>query len=210
MTEQQLKIASTTALAAAMATPASAAQDPRVQDLVTKISSSDADIRTAAWQTAGTLGAPAVTSLAALLTNPDMQVARAAKRGLWKIVHTVGAPGSETAAKAVVQELLPVLKSPSPAVRREVLWMLSEIAHEDAVEPIAPLLQDKEVREDARAALQRIPGDKSLAALKFALASAPEEFKHAIAESLRDRAVKMADFPSRKLVPTKQTTVKPE
>jgi len=37
------------------------------------------------------------------------------------------------------------------AVRREVLWMLSEIGDGDAIAPMAALLTDKDVREDARA-----------------------------------------------------------
>jgi hypothetical protein len=86
--------------------------------------------------------------------------------------------------------------------------MLSEIGDDKAVDPLAALLTDKDLREDARAALQRIPGKKSLAALKAALATAPEDYKPAIAVSLRVRGVPVAGYPSKKLVPTKKTNVK--
>ena len=87
--------------------------------------------------------------------------------------------------------------------------MLSEIADDEAVGPVAAMLLDQTLREDARATLQRIPGDKSLAALKAALANAPEDYKPAIAVSLRARGEKVAGYPSQKLAPTKSTAVKP-
>jgi hypothetical protein len=79
--------------------------------------------------------------------------------------------------------------------------MLSEIGDDDVVQPVARLLHDPELREDARAALERIPGKKSLAALQLALRNAPPGFKPAIAESLRVRGRKISECPSEKLVP---------
>ena len=46
-------------------------------------------------------------------------------------------------------------------------------------------------------------------ALKSAFAKAPEDFKYALAESLRVRGQPVEGYPSRKLVPSVQTTVKP-
>ena len=86
--------------------------------------------------------------------------------------------------------------------------MLSEIGSAAAVDPMAALLADADVREDARCALTRIPGAQATDALKKAMSSAPDEFKYALAESLRARGEKVSGYPSRKLVPTKQTTVK--
>ena len=85
--------------------------------------------------------------------------------------------------------------------------MLSEIGTDDAIAPMAALLTDKEVREDARCALMRIPGSKTTKALKSAFASAPEDFKSALAESLRKLGEKVTGYPSLRLVPTKPTTV---
>ena len=94
-------------------------------------------------------------------------------------------------------------------MRREVLWMLSEIGGLKSIQPIADLLANKELREDARMVLQRIPGRKSIAALRAGLKAAPEDFKINIAQSLRQRGVKVRRFPCVKLVPTKKTNVKP-
>ena len=55
--------------------------------------------------------------------------------------------------------------------------------------------------------LQRIPGEKSLAALKAGLESAPADFKINIAESLRARGMEVPGLPSEKLRPVKATKV---
>ena len=112
-----------------------------------------------------------------------------------------------TEARAVATELIALLSSSPTVVRREVLWMLSEIGGDDSVASMATLLTDKEVREDARCALMRLPGRKATAALESAFATAPEEFKFALAESLRQRGEKVNGYPSQKLVPTRQTKV---
>ncbi len=207
MKPKKIKVAVAATTATALAKEASAAPQA-LDEIIEAIKGKSDEARTEAWQRAATLGAPAVKPLASLATNPDLEVARAAKRGLWKMVHTFGRPGTDSEKQAVVQELIPLLKS-SPALRREVLWMLSEIGGDEAVEPVTAMLSDKDFREDARAALQRIPGQKSLEALKSALATAPAEFQAALAESLRDRGVRLDQYPSRKLTPSKQTSVKP-
>jgi HEAT repeat protein len=126
---------------------------------------------------------------------------------LYKIVRHAGRPGAKKETKAVEKELIPLLKSDAVTIRREVLWMLSEIGDDDAIAPMAALLTDKEVREDARCALMRLPGRKATAVLKSAFSSAPEEFKSALAESLRKRGEKVSGYPSQKLVPKRSTTV---
>ena len=87
--------------------------------------------------------------------------------------------------------------------------MLSEIGGDESVDPLAGLLENQELREDAKAALQRIPGEKSLQALKSALASVPEDFQLSVAQSLRQRGEKVAGLPCVKLKPTKKTKVQP-
>jgi len=179
--------------------------------LITKIKDQDDKVRTEAWLGAGEVGAPAVKPLAAVMTDSDMEVARAAKRGLWRIVHHVGRPGADDEEKAVVAELIALLAGDDqPAsVRREVLWMLSEIGGDEVVPHSVALLTDKDLREDARMALQRIPGGASVAALKSALTSAADDFKPNLAQSLRQRGQTVAGIPCQKLTPTKKTTVKP-
>jgi HEAT repeat protein len=195
--------------AASLAQAGAAAQAVSVQELVAKIKSPDDKIRGPAWQGAAPFGAPAVQPLAALMTEADFEVARSAKRALYVIVRQAGRPGASQEARAVEKELIPLLKSEAVVVRREALWMLSEIGGNDAVAPMAALLTDKDAREDARCALLRIPGRKATAALKAAFASAPDEFKFALADALRRRGEKIEGYPSQKLVPTRRTTVAP-
>jgi HEAT repeat protein len=142
------------------------------------------------------------------MVGQELQVTRAAKRALWRIVRDAGRPESGAVQKAVVAELIPLCKGDRPvSVRREVLWMLSELGGDESVDAVAALLSHEELREDARMALQRIPGRRSLDALKAGLAAAPDDFKLAIAQSLRKRGVEVPGLPCRKLVPTKQTRV---
>jgi len=183
-----------------------------VEELIARIKDKNDKVRAAAWQSAGNIGAAAVKPLAAVITDADVEVGRAAKRGLWAIVHHAGRPGADDEKKPVVAALAGLLDDGQPpAVRREALWMLSEIGGDESVDPIAAILKDKELREDARCALERIPGDKSLAALRAALDSVPAEFKLAVAQSLRTRgvAVDRQKYPCQKLVPRKQTQVEP-
>ncbi|MCP4453366.1 MAG: hypothetical protein GY809_18055 [Planctomycetes bacterium] len=177
-----------------------------LEELVKDIQSNDPQTRTATWLQAGTIGAPAVKPLAKLYMDEDMEIRRAAKRGLEKIVRTVGAPGVQPARPAVIQALLGLLSDTQPvALRRDVLWLLSEIAGAESVETIAALLRHDTLREDARMVLERIPGDRSLAALRHALGRVPEAFRLNIAQSLRTRGetVSLKTYPCQKLVPTK-------
>ena len=200
------------AIAAAGAIPsvADAARNTAVSKLMAGIRDDDAKVRTEAWQSAGKVGAPAVKPLARVMTNKELEVARAAKRGLWKIVRHVGRPKAGKRKKAVIGKLVELLADDQPVpVRREVLWMLSEIGDRNSIKPIAALLSNKDLREDARMTLQRIPGRGSLAALRAALKEAPDDFKLNIAQSLRQRGAKVRGLDCVKLIPTKKTNVKP-
>jgi HEAT repeat protein len=179
-----------------------------VDELLAGIASDDDDVRTSAWLRAGDVGASAIVPLAALTGNESMEVARAASRGMWRIVRHCGGPGAGTERQAVSTALAGLLADDqSVSLRREVLWMLSEIGGDDFVAPISALLSNVDLREDARMTLERIPGDASLAALESALDAVPEDFKLNIAQSLRQRGVEVSGHPCAKLVPVKQTEV---
>ncbi len=114
--------------------------------------------------------------------------------------------GVQPERSAVVRELLGLLGNSQPvALRRDILWLLSEIGGGESVESIAVLLKHDALREDARMVLERIPGEESLASLRNALGSVPDDFRLNIAQSLRARGetVDPEKFPCRKLVPTK-------
>ena len=193
-----------------IAQTASTAQGQGVDELLAGIKSAGDNERTEAWQSAGEVGAPAVKPLANVMTDDDLEVARAAKRALWQIVRHTGRPKANKERRAVETELTELLGDDQPvAVRREVLWMLSEIGARNSIKPIARLLRNEELREDARMALERIPGKRAVTTLKAGFEKAPEDFKPNIAQSLRNRGEEVAGYPCKKLVPTKKTDVKP-
>ena len=199
------------ALAAAGSSLAAPALPPAVKDLIEQIQSDKEDVRAKAWQHAFIAGPAAIKPLAPLVTHSELEVGRAAKRAMWKIVRHAGRPGATLPQARVVSELVALSADGNQpvALRREVLWMLSELGGDESVDTVAALLSNAELREDARMVLERIPGDRSLAALNAALAAAPDDFKPNLAQSLRRRGAKVPGLPCRKLVPTRKTKVKP-
>ena len=182
-----------------------------LKNLISDIQASDPHVRTTAWQAAGEVGAVAVQPLAKVAEEGEMEISRAAKRAMWQIVRHVGRPGGESKEKdAVVSELVVLLSgTQSIPVRREVVRMISEIGGDESVSAVSSLLSHSDLREDARMTLERIPGAESLNALKSALKSAPQDLKPNLAQSLRARGEEVKGIPCKKLVPTKQTNVKP-
>jgi HEAT repeat protein len=205
MSMNNLKKASLAAGAGAvMVGTANAARSRGVKKLIAGIKDTSAETRTEAWQRAGEVGAPAVKPLAKAMTDDELEVARAAKRALWKIVRHTGRPGAGKARAGVEARLRGLLGDDQPvAVRREVLWMLSEIGTRNSIKPIAALMTNKDLREDARMALERIPIRGAVKALQAGFEAAPEDFKPNIAQSLRKRGQEVSGYPCVKLVPKK-------
>ncbi len=200
-------VSAAAAAVTALAAESKAAEDA-VGQLLAKIKDKSDKVRYEGISGAGPVGAAAVKPLVQTMADGEMEVARAARRALWNIVRYAGRPKARKESAAVVKELLAALAADAPVnVKRELMWMISELAGDEAVEPIAALIQHKDLREDARMVLQRLPGKKSLAALRTALETAPEEFRPNIAVSLRARGQKVAGYPSANLEPTLQTKV---
>jgi HEAT repeat protein len=199
---------SQSAILAVLATSVSSPADT-VQAWIDRVRNPDDSVRGAAWPQAASYGADAVPALAQVMSDPDYETARAAKRALWLIVRHAGRPGAHAEKQKVQDQLIALLPHPATVVRREAVWMLSEIGDSQAVSALAPLLNDPSVREDARCALVRIAGSKTRRALRQALTSGLEDFKPALAEALRQLGESVPQYPSRKLVPTKQTSVQP-
>jgi HEAT repeat protein len=197
------------AAVAAMATMSAMgmADEKSMAVLIASLKSPDEAISGHAWQTAGPYGAKAVKSLGTLMTDEDFEIARSARRALENVVRYAGRPGADQEAEAVQSELLKLLKAPQPEVRKVAVWMLSEIGDKKAVKPMAALLTDKDTREDARCSILRMPREEALSALNKAFKSAPDDFKYALADSLRALGEPVNGWPSKKLVPTAKTTV---
>jgi len=209
-TKHLTKVSIAAGAAGVLAQTADIARAQGVDELIAGIKSDSAEKRTEAWQSAGEIGAPAVKSLAEVMTDDDLEVARAAKRALWQIVRYTGRPKTNKEKRAVEKELVGLLDRKQPvAVRAEVLWMLSEIGGRVSIKPIAGLMRNKDLREDARMVLERIPTKRAVTTLKAAFDKAPEDFKPNIAQSLRKRGEEVDGYPCQKLVPTKKTDVKP-
>jgi len=178
--------------------------------LIEDIQSTDDAVRAAARDHAGGVGAKAIPPLAKIAANGDLEIARAANRAIQNIVYHAGRPGAEDEAHAVAAELLKLLDDAQPLqLRRDVLWMTWQIAGEEAVDPVAALLANQDLHEDARMALERLPGDKATAALQAALASADDANKPALAHSRRVRSVETSGIPDLRLKPVKKTSVQP-
>ncbi|MEJ2704776.1 MAG: HEAT repeat domain-containing protein [Sedimentisphaerales bacterium] len=193
-----------------LAAAGEAGQGDAAKALIGGIRDSNAEVRTQAWLSAGEVGAPAVGPLGEVMTDDDLEIARAAKRAMWKIVRHVGRPRAIREKRAVETELIGLLGDDQPvSVRREVVWMLSEIGARNSIRLLARLTRNAELREDARMALERIGNGRAIQVLRNRFEAAPEEFKPNLAQSLRKLGVEVEGYPCQKLVPTKQTNLKP-
>ena len=178
--------------------------------LIENIQSTDDTLRADARDRAGTVGATAVAPLAKIAVSGELEVARAAQRAIQNIVYYAGRPGAEDEAKAVSAELLALLDDSQPLrLRQDVLWMTWQIAGEEAVDAVSPLLASADLFEDARMSLERLPGKKATAALLTALNGAADADKPALAHSLRVRGVDTPGLPDVRLQPNRTTTVQP-
>lgn len=185
-----------------------------VSDFIQRVRSHDPAVRGSAWPEAARYGAPAVAPLADALTDEeDFEVPRAAKRALRLIVRHVGRPdpGAARERRAVENALLRLLRHRAVIVRREAVWLLSEIGSPRTIRAVAALLKDPAVREDARCALLRLPDPEGkpvrVRQLRRAFDEAPEAFKYALADTLRLLGETVPGYPSQKLVPTHHTEV---
>ncbi len=178
--------------------------------LIKNIQSTEDAVRAAARDGAGPVGAQAVLPLAKLAADGELETARAARGAIRNIVYHAGRPGADSEAKAVAAELLKLLGDSQPVqLRRDVLWMTWQIAGEEAVAPVAALLTNADLREDARMTLERLPGEKATAALQAALTAAADADKPALAHSLGVRGIQRPGVPDLRLTPTKKTSVQP-
>jgi HEAT repeat protein len=182
-----------------------------IPEIISALTSSDGSQRAAALEAASKLGAPGIEAISPLLAHSETEHRRAAQRALAGIVRQAGATGKlgQPAAAAERALLASLARHSDEQARRDIIWFLSEVGQADTVKALADLLNDAGLREDARCALERIPGTASIKALKAGFDRAPDEFKFALAESLRKRGETVSGYPSQRLVPTRDTEVQP-
>lgn len=181
-----------------------------LETLLKDIQSNEDAVRASARDRAGQVGAAAVAPLAKIAAEGELEIARAAQRAIQNIVYHAGRPDADSEAQAVAAQLIELVNQDLPVqLRRDVLWMTWQIAGEEAVAPVAALLANRDLYDDARMALERLPGDSATAALRAALKDAAEADKPALAHSLRARGVEVSGVPDLRLKATKSTNVKP-
>ena len=130
-----------------------------VAEFIAKIKAPDGAVRYGAQKTAGPLGSAAIAPLSDLVGGADRPAAKAAKGALENIVHHADRPGAKPEARAVTLTLLDVAASPRPApARAHALYLLGFAADGRAAAAIAKMRNDPEIGDEARMALERIPG----------------------------------------------------
>ena len=173
--------------------------DAEIEKLMEKLRSPDAETRNSAAPIAGRMGAAAIAPLADLMAGADKGAARAATLAMQHIAHYSARPGAPAIGRRrVASELLKIASSTRPRmVRSEALETVGFIGDAQSVPVLALLLGDAAVREDARMALERIPGPQSYNALQQALRQAPADFAPALRQSLHNRSLSRATVGAR-------------
>lgn len=161
------------------------------------LKSLNADARAEALRVAGPMGGAAIVPLVEMMAGPDKGAARAATQAMHCIAHYSARPGARPyEARAVSIQLLNAARTTGVTrprmVRSEVLEAVGLIGDKEIVPLLSSLLQDIEVREDARLTLERIPGEESLRSLQAALKQAPADFASALRQSIFNRGLTRA------------------
>ncbi|MFQ5808727.1 MAG: HEAT repeat domain-containing protein, partial [Armatimonadota bacterium] len=175
------------ALAGILAFGAAWAQDTAA--LVQAIQGEDASARMAAVAELEEMGAPAIGPLFGLIGGDDGVADRLARRAAQAITQQAAGAGDEAQRAPVAAALIAQTTSDRClGARHWALRMLSFVGGDGDVPALARLLQDDDVREMARYALVRIPGEASLAALSGAASVETDPaFKAALITSLGSR-----------------------
>ena len=162
-----------------------------INEYLAHIQSADAAVRYAAWKSAWQQKSDAVVPLSKLAASPDKGVAKAASAALPILAHHSARPGAYEEAEAVANELIKVAESAdyTMPVRANALLLIGCIAPAQLVPRVAKLMANDELREEVRMAVERIPGNPSVHALKAGLKSTPESFHKNIEQSLHNRSL---------------------
>lgn len=145
------------------------------------IASNDADVRFAAWRSAGSMPPSVIPELGRLLTSSNPGIAKAAGEALTTMTHSVGKDPADPRRRGVIQGLLGLTSQPL------AFRLLSLVAAESDTPAIARHLSDPKAREEAIFCLERMPGTAPLQAIVAAYSSAPDDFKPRLLAALGHR-----------------------
>jgi hypothetical protein len=151
-----------------------AAADPPMSRLIVDLQGADDHARAAARQLLPGYGVDAFDPLLGLINHENATVAKAAYTVLFDIANESSQPGREAQRAEVARLSMRLLDAAQPsATKRMGLRLVALCAPEGAgLEPVMALLRDPELREPARAALQRMATREAKVALASALAEA--------------------------------------
>ncbi len=171
-----------------------ALQEPTVGSLLGQIQHGDTSARVTAVKQSLLVGHKAIVSLGEVMCGEDAAAAKTAWEAVKAISYHTSRPGAGAERADAAKRLGDIAASSKPrSVRAKAIALIGAIGAAESVPMLAKLLLDAELREDARMALERIPGKTSEAALKAAQDGAPDEFKAAIELSFRHRRTRLKD-----------------
>ena len=166
-----------------------------VGSFLTQIKYGDTVSRLAAVKYASLVGTDLILPLGKVYAGSDQPAGKAAYEAIKRITYNAGRPGAVTEAKAASESLLKLASADYPRqVRADAIELLGIVASEAEAKPLADLMSDKEIGEDARLALERIPGKAAEDALRAAARGGSAEKRAAIDLSLRHRKMKRTDL----------------
>ncbi len=164
------------------------ADQPTIASLITQIKHGDTIARTSAVLQAQLIGTDAIGPLGAVYAGKDAAASRAACEAIKHIVYNAGRPSAPTEAKAASVALLKLTAPNYPRfVRADAIEGLGVVGGIAEATELAKLLSDKDVSEDARLAIERIPGPEVDALLKLTARTSSKEGRAAIDLSLKHR-----------------------
>jgi hydrogenase maturation factor len=143
------------------------AQRPTAATLMADVRAGDAALRLRAVEQAHLVGSPLIVPLGHAMSGDDRQAARAALEALRRVAHHCARPRASAERRLASRELAKLAEPAFPRpVRAEALHLLGMVASSEAVRMLEAMLRDPAVGEEARLALERIPGPASERALR--------------------------------------------
>ncbi|MCS6949868.1 MAG: HEAT repeat domain-containing protein [Armatimonadota bacterium] len=162
-----------------------------LEQTIRKLQSTDENARRQAIAEIAPFGVQAIPALLALIENPNTEpgTLTAAQVALERVVLQSTRPGASAERLAAEKALLVRLQKPVPEhLRRLLLRLLAVVGTAQSVPTLQKMLSDRQWRELARMALERIPGKEATAALESAFAQTTEPaWKGALLMALGER-----------------------